>query len=310
MFSIGYYGMKGYIYTSPISSVNFMRKTAYEHFNCGWFPYFTGLMGNGYPMLHHFNFAGYYEMLSLYEVGEWETYYISRMDPSDAEKDGKSHSPFLVIGDNRVKDNVAEYCPSEQDEESCTLLCVDSNVSGDFTIPEAVDGTPVNSIASFAFSACDDITSINILESITSIEEFAFGSSKNLTSIKVMSPVPIDLSYTYENGEAGEESTDAKQFVLTPFELVDKSTCVLYVPRGSKDAYALAVGWGDFQKIEEHDDISPIGEGNDDISSINHVQGTKDSRNTQWHNITSSALGTMPTIKGIYIHNGKKFIVK
>ena len=43
---------------------------------------------------------------------------------------------------------------------------------------------------------------------------------------------------------------------MTPFELVDKSTCVLYVPRGSREAYALAVGWGDFQNIEEHDDVS------------------------------------------------------
>ena len=251
-----YYGMKGYVYSSPISSVHFTRETVYEHFNCGWYPYFMGLMDNGYPALHHFSYAGYYEMISLYNGSEWETYFVSSMDPSDAAKDGKSHSPFLVLGENRVSDHVAEYCTSEQDENSYKILSVDSNVSGDFTIPEEVSGTPVNSIASYAFSTCDDITSITIPESITSIEEFAFGSSRNLTSIKVMSAQPIDLSYSYETGESGEGDDSENRFVMTPFELVDKSTCVLYVPRGSREAYALAVGWGDFQNIEEHDDVS------------------------------------------------------
>ena len=246
-----YYGMVGYVFTSPISSVNFTRETVYTHFNCGWFPYFTRIMENGYPELHHFSYAGYYEMISQYDGSEWSTYYVSRMDPSDAEKDGKSHSSFLVVGENRVTDNVAEYCSSEEDNESYTILSVDPGVSGEFKVPRKVSGTPVNSIASYAFSTCDDITSIVIPENITSIEEYAFGSSKNLTSIKVMNPEPIDLSYTYEMGESGESADGGKHLVMTPFELVDKSRCVLYVPQGSREAYSLAIGWGDFQNIEE-----------------------------------------------------------
>lgn len=295
-----YYGMKGYVYMSKISSINFTRKTAYEHFNCGWFPYFIGPLQNGYPGLHHFSYAGYYEMISIYEDGEWETYYISRMDPSDAEKDGKSHSPFLVVGDNRVSDDMAEYCPSNE-EDGLKMLSVDSSVSGDFTIPEMVNGSIVNSIASYAFSACDNITSVTIPETITSIEEYAFGTSKNLSSIKVMSPVPVDLSYSYEHMvTGGGDSYSDNHFVMTPFELVDKSRCVLYVPRGSRDAYSLAVGWGDFQNIEEHDDISSIG----------YVQARKNTKNVSWYNITGSVLGGRPSTKGVYIHNGNKYVVK
>lgn len=35
------------------------------------------------------------------------------------------------------------------------------------------------------------------------------------------------------------------------FYQVDKSTCKLYVPIGSKDTYATAEGWKEFQNIEE-----------------------------------------------------------
>ena len=66
-----------------------------------------------------------------------------------------------------------------------------------------------------------------------------------------MNPEPIDLSYTYEMGESGESADGGKHLVMTPFELVDKSRCVLYVPQGSREAYSLAIGWGDFQNIEE-----------------------------------------------------------
>ena len=93
--------------------------------------------------LHHFSYAGYYEMISQYDGSEWSTYYVSRMDPSDAEKDGKSHSSFLVVGENRVTDNVAEYCSSEEDNESYTILSVDPGVSGEFKVPRKVSGTPL-----------------------------------------------------------------------------------------------------------------------------------------------------------------------
>ena len=80
-----YYGMAGNVYTSSISSIHFTQETLYNHFNCGWFPYFTGIMDNGYPELHHFSYAGYYEMISQYDGTEWTTYYVSR-----------SHSTYSV----------------------------------------------------------------------------------------------------------------------------------------------------------------------------------------------------------------------
>ena len=39
--------------------------------------------------------------------------------------------------------------------------------------------------------------------------------------------------------------------VVVAFYQVDKSTCKLYVPIGSKDTYATAEGWKEIQNIEE-----------------------------------------------------------
>lgn len=293
-----YYGMKGYIYTSPISSINFNRETIFTHANCGWFPYFTGTFYNNYPELHHFSFAGYYEMLSKRENDQWATNMVSRMQPDEAERDARAHSAFLVIGDNKESDEVANYCPNENEDEY-KVLSVDSDVSGEFTIPETISGKAVTGIASYAFSTCGNITSIIIPTTITSIDEYAFGSSQNLQSIKVMSPEPIDLSYFYDNGEEGNMWSENTRLVMTPFELIDKSTCTLYVPRGSRDAYALAIGWGDFENIEEHDDTNAI-----------EVIQQHEYDDIYWYSISGVRYRTKPTAKGVYIHNGKKFIVK
>ncbi|HZM02402.1 MAG TPA: leucine-rich repeat domain-containing protein [Candidatus Saccharimonadales bacterium] len=53
------------------------------------------------------------------------------------------------------------------------------------TIPTAVNGLPVTSIAFGAFLACGSLTSITIPESVTSIGEAAFDNCTNLTSVNL-----------------------------------------------------------------------------------------------------------------------------
>lgn len=111
------------------------------------------------------------------------------------------------------------------------------------------------SIGACAFEGCPGLTSITIPEGVTSIEYRTFLSCHALTSITIPSSV------TSIEAEAFWGCRDLQEIFVnntTPptvgtdgFFGVDKSTCKLYVPIGSKEAYATADGWKDFQNIEE-----------------------------------------------------------
>ena len=93
------------------------------------------------------------------------------------------------------------------------------------TIPSSV-----TTIGIYAFAWCGNLTSIVIPSSVTTIGNFAFEDCKNLTSVTVESKTPIAID---EN----------------VFTNIAEAT--LYVPAGSKAAYAEATGWKDFGTIKE-----------------------------------------------------------
>ena len=97
------------------------------------------------------------------------------------------------------------------------------------TIPSSVI-----SIESGAFNTCHGLRSISILSSVISIENSAFGGCSKLSSIFVYFISPVDLN--------------SSPYV---FYLVDKTTCTLYVPFGSKPLYTTADQWKDFANIVE-----------------------------------------------------------
>jgi BspA type Leucine rich repeat region (6 copies) len=101
------------------------------------------------------------------------------------------------------------------------------------TIPNSV-----TQIETLAFSGCSSLTTITISSSVTSIGWSAFANCTNLSSIKSKILVPLIFplsSYVFDN--------------------VPKSTCTLYVPVGTKDAYKQAILWKDFTNIVE--DVIP-----------------------------------------------------
>ena len=91
----------------------------------------------------------------------------------------------------------------------------------------------VTSIGVSAFYNCSGLTSVTIGNSVTSIRNYAFEGCSSLTSITNYATTPQTIS-SYNN----------------VFSQVDKSTCVLNVPKESVSLYQAAVGWKEFTDIE------------------------------------------------------------
>ena len=109
----------------------------------------------------------------------------------------------------------------------CFKYC--SGLTGTFNIPEST-----TAIGLGAFAYCTALSSIKIPNSVSAINQAAFMQCPNLSSIWVYRPVPVDLSS-----------------VSNVFDYVNKVTCILYVPGGSKPAYQAASKWKDFTNIIE-----------------------------------------------------------
>ncbi len=112
----------------------------------------------------------------------------------------------------------------------------------------------VASIGEKAFARCYDMTSINIPNSVTSIGAQAFFHCSTLTSINIPNSVTsIDdraFDYCRELTEIiCESATPPTAYGDTFLEI--PTTATLYVPTGSKEAYASAEGWKTIQNIVE-----------------------------------------------------------
>jgi hypothetical protein len=87
-----------------------------------------------------------------------------------------------------------------------------------------------------AFTGCNELNSINLPASLLLIRSYAFGSCPKLKSLRSSSNNPLDLnglnSYNVFNG-------------------INKDSCTLYVPYGSKSAYQTANQWKEFKNIVE-----------------------------------------------------------
>lgn len=95
------------------------------------------------------------------------------------------------------------------------------------TIPQGV-----SSIEWGAFSDCNDLLSVTLSETVARIDLNAFGSCRNLKEIHVRRATPPTLGSNV-------------------FDRVDKSTCVVYVPKNSKSIYEKVIDWAEFKNIRE-----------------------------------------------------------
>ena len=80
---------------------------------------------------------------------------------------------------------------------------------------------------------------------------------------------------------------------------IDYSHATLHVPEGTKALYAAAEGWKRFGTIVEDGGKSAI-----------QAISTTQTDNGAWYTLTGSRLNTQPTKSGLYIHQGKKVMIK
>jgi hypothetical protein len=97
------------------------------------------------------------------------------------------------------------------------------------TIPQSV-----TTIGNSAFAVCTGLTNLSIPKSVIFIDAQAFWGCIGLTTIIANSKLPINLSTSYQ-----------------VFSNVNKTTCTLYVPNGSKIYYTASNQWQDFLNTVE-----------------------------------------------------------
>ncbi len=118
-------------------------------------------------------------------------------------------------------------------------------------IKKAIIEEGVTRIGRLAFYDSYCLNTVSISKSVTSIGENAFSGCTGLASIIVESEIPASLTNPV-------------------FSDVNKNTCILLVPAGSKSVYEIAQGWNEFKNIVEMDtDISTL----DNAIYVDQVDG-------------------------------------
>ena len=176
---------------------------------------------------------------------------------------------------------------------------------GNVVIPETVNGLPVVEIDYLAMYACYFLDSVTVGDNVTKFGHECLGADPNLKYVTLPYNATSLYNYLFNcddklaeihcRANAPYDATDANTFN----GYVDYSTCMLYVPRGTKEAYAAHELWGKFANIVEEDVETGILQ----IENTVNVKGA-------WYTINGMKLQDKPKANGIYIHNGKKVFVR
>jgi len=196
---------------------------------------------------------------SVFEIRPWAFSYCEKISSVSISKTVNSigNTAFLNCGGNFTVNAESTYFSSLDgvlyNADKSTIVRFPMSKSGNFILPETVGDIAPYSFANcggvskvtiptgafliedYAFSECGSLTEVNIPEGVFYLGQYVFQNCSSLTRIYARPITPIDLTET-----------------LSAFSGVNKSSCTLYVPVGSKMAYAGANGWSSFTKIVEN----------------------------------------------------------
>lgn len=163
----------------------------------------------------------------------------------------------------------------------------------------------VTSIESSAFAYCSSLTSIVIPEGVTTIGNYTFWGCSSLASITIPENVTT-IEWAAFSGCSNLQEIHSQ--AITPptcgsdcFLRVNKSTCTLYVPKGSLDAYKAADGWKDFVNIveEEYTGIEEVG-----ADSAGQAVITACGNGIVVENLPAGTAVTVYTLSGTVVYEG------
>ena len=213
------------------------------------------------------------EYADLYKGSKWEAF-----------KTIKPDNDFLHY--TLTDDGLSVYVSSGK--EDLKLIEVPDHV--------IIDGKKfsVKGIGKDAFKDNKNVTSVILPETITFIEEGAFSGCSGISELTSYNPIPPQITVS----AASTRGTS----VASQFEGINKETCILFVPKGSVEAYRNSYGWGDFNIILEI-------EGNSSSTGIViKPMHKEDDKEEAYYNLCGQRVKT-PT-KGLYIKKGKKILIK
>lgn len=162
---------------------------------------------------------------------------------------------------------------------------------------------PVTGVAKMAFRDCRLVERIAIPEGIKNLGTYAFSNCWSMKELTLPASLETIDSYCFR-GSTGLESVTCKSLVppaigaRTVFsENVYQGT--LYVPAGTREAYATAIAWREFAHIEEMEDtgISEVPEAIPSTSTIAPLYNLQ-------------GLRVSDSYKGIVVKDGKKYVKK
>lgn len=175
---------------------------------------------------------------------------------------------------------------------------------GKVKIPTTVNGLPVTEVDGRAMYACYYLKELVIGDNVKKCGPEAFGASVNLYNI-TLPACDVELKYHWVfNCDRGIREIHCRSSI--PYVVdegifngaVDYDKCILYVPNGTKQAYANAEVWKNFTHIVEEEVATRILN-----VCVSSAKGT-------WYTLQGAKLLGKPSLPGVYIHDGKKMIVR
>ncbi|HHT23767.1 MAG TPA: leucine-rich repeat domain-containing protein [Bacteroidales bacterium] len=154
-----------------------------------------------------------------------------------------------------------------------TVLICPYKKSGLYSLPQTVKHIDVS-----AFSGCDLLTEVELPSGLTSIGNYSFENCTGLTRVFIPQNVNI-IGYAAFNN-----CTGLKEFAINKSEpiyvdyyalnLIDKATCRLLVPIGSKSLYQNAPYWKEFANIVETNFSTDVSlNKSDDYGIVRYIGG-------------------------------------
>ena len=166
----------------------------------------------------------------------------------------------------------------------------------------------LTSIGQDAFSACPALTTIEIPANVTEIKQYAFTGS-GLTSIYIPASVTAIGSSAFHNCSSLSSVTVRATTppTLEPYVFDNNAAGrKIYVPNEALDAYKSAQFWKDYAN-----DILPISEiPGSGMTGIESMEDVRSQMEDVYYSIDGRKVDSKPTQRGVYIMNGKKFVVK